>query len=234
MEGESVNPTVETEQRPQFDAILVHSFLISRIKDPSAEQEPFKGSLRSRLAARAAALLYYEGLARNIVVVGGKVKGPSYPSTASVIMDELVNKYNVPKENIFMNEEEYNTEEEIGTLSKLSKEKGWSNVASISFRTHEKFVRDILSSVPREIRTSFISIEGIINKYDDPVVQRLVKRLNSSKYQWEYKAYEGTKVFLRRKLPGVYRKMLKKNEQLRRTKNKSGELTLHGIDVFKS
>lgn len=240
MENEKIYPIAITEQEqiPPFDAILVHSFWISRMGKASTESDKFKVSFRSHFVAHAANCLYNEekkiGKTAKIIVVGGRVRGPSYPSTASVIKDELINNYHVPEEDILMGEQdEYNTEEEVETLSKLAQENGWSNVASISFQTHKKSVIDALSKVPSNIHTGFISVEDIINKYDRPQVKTLMKRLNSSKYQWGYEVYEATKTVFR-KFPGVYKRMLDKNEQLRKTKDNSNESLIHTFDKFKS
>lgn len=235
MEIVGMRPRVEQDQRSQLDAVLVHSFLISRKECSSNGQEQFRGSLRTRLATRAAELLYHKGQAKNVVVVGGTIKGPSFPPTASLVKDELVNKYHVPEGNIFVGgKDEYNTEEEAKTLSKFAQEKNWSSVASVSFREHESSVRDSLSVIPGNIHTSFMSVEDIIDEHDKPAVGSLVKRFNRSWYHCGYIAYEGFKAIFRDNVPGVYGWMLETNEQLRRTRDKSNEWILHSFDVFRS
>jgi len=243
MEGERVDSAAEQELRPQFDAILVHSFWISRkeypqvpkdLKDPDGP-DAFKGSLRSRLVTRAAALFYNEGLTDKIVVVGGKVKGPSYPSNASVIRTELLEIYKIPEKDIFFQERGDNTEGEVEVLSDLAMKNSWSNVASVSFETHRNSVLDALSNIPDKTKTSFVSVEDIINKYDKPAVKDLLKRLDNSGYELGYKAYETTKAFLR-SIPPLKKRLYEMNKQIRKKEDDSliNDLVLHSLDKFKS
>lgn len=235
METEDANPIIETEQKPQLDAVLAHSFWISRLQNSPVGQESFRGSLRSHLVDRAVYLLYDKKIAKKIVVVGGKIKGPSYPSSASIMRKELIGRYGVPEEDIVeRKEDEYDTGEEVETLSKLAQENHWTNVASVSFRTHEGSIRDALSSVPGNISTSFISVEDVIDKYDDPRVKRVMDQLNNSGYQWGYKAYEEAKRLLRKGFPRMYKEILKAKGELLKDKDKSGDLVIHAIDKFKS
>lgn len=81
-----------------FDAILVHFYWLS-------EKGSAQLGLRSRLADRAAALVYDQGKgAKNIVLTGGHFWGKEYASSAELMAKELEEKYNVPKSEIIIPE----------------------------------------------------------------------------------------------------------------------------------
>lgn len=113
-------PEREREQRPLFDAVLVHGYWLSQ----RGESGRLKMSSRSHIAARAAMLLYNKGRgAQNIVLTAGQVWGKEYPSSAKMMADELIRKYKIPAERIIVADTAINTDDEVAIFLELAAKK---------------------------------------------------------------------------------------------------------------
>ncbi|MBI2032473.1 MAG: hypothetical protein HYT09_02390 [Candidatus Levybacteria bacterium] len=154
---------------PKYDAILVHGYWMS--------EHPSGLALRSRLAARAAALAYDEGRgARKIVVDLGFQWGPEYPSTGLLIAGELQEKYGVPPESIIFREESYSTGGEVKTFVELAEENGWNNLLDIAFSNHYLTIPDIYREYDIQARVTFRSVEDILREKDIHRINRTYKK----------------------------------------------------------
>ena len=97
----------ETKQKPEPGQADITETAISWMKN----------------AARAAGELYLEGATDKIILTGGKTGGSDYKSEAELMMQILVDEYNVPKESIVLDHEAKNTLENIPlSLNKIDKD----------------------------------------------------------------------------------------------------------------
>lgn len=230
LESKRYSKEIDAKLNSKYDAVLVHSYWLSRI---GAGQPDFKGSLRTRLATRAAMLLGEN--AGQIVFAGGHLKGPSYPSTAYLSKRDALNKYKIPQERITVRPEAYGTEEEINIFKELAKENGWKNVALIGFKKHFKSISKFMpEGTDEEFYVSYLAVEDIISKKDNEKVQKLIKRLSLScaeRYYWLYQQilYLGIKA-------GQKELLYKKSKQARYLRDDDWltDKLIHKIDIFKS
>ncbi|MCL5433284.1 MAG: hypothetical protein M1524_04195 [Patescibacteria group bacterium] len=228
---------LEQEKKPRYDAALVHAYWISRGAKTISEEEAFRASLRSHFAARAAAVLFErEGIGK-IVLCGGRVKGPSYPSSAS-IMYNLLMHYRIPEDRIMVADEGYGTEGEIYIFSNLGKANNWGRVVDIAFRTHYRSINKFLPEGRQENSGMVVthrSVEDIINTYDNDQVKKLLKNLGRSIYELDFRVYEIVKA-LGMKIPGLKERMYSASQKSRTTKDNNlvdGTIA-RAIDKFNS
>ncbi len=235
MEGSSQQERQEIEPRSPFDAVLVHGHLTSR--GTPKDSDELRGSLRTRLAVRAAALLYEDGKgARKIVFLVGNLRGPNYKSTAEIMKDELVGKYGVPETDVVAMPVAYSTDDEVNKFLELSRDNNWKNVADIAFEEHYKSINKLLPPGQKNgMNISHRSVEDIIHSKDDPLVWNLVKRLKASRYEVGFKGYELLKDIAMR-IPGGKRKLasIANEREMGRRNQRLHDLVYHAFDVFKS
>ncbi len=190
-------PTKETEPRTLFDAFLVHGYWLSQ----KGEGGIVRPSLRSHLEARAASIAYHKvGGDTKIILTTGHIWGSDYPSVADVMKEELVRKYKVPKEDIFVKttfinkegkeQEVKTTDEEIEAFLQFAKENGWTKLADIAAKTHYTTIPLLYKRRGQEIKMD--AAEDIL-KNDDDRIKSLVNRFGASKYEWSFRLYEGVK-----------------------------------------
>lgn len=231
---ENYSKELDFKLNSTYDAVLVHSYWLSRNRMVMDYQvDEFRGSLRTRLATRAAVLLGEN--AEKIVFTGGHLKGPSYSSTAGLSKNEAISKYGVSDERIIALEKAYGTEEEIDIFKELAEENGWKNVALIGFKKHFKTIKEFMpEGLNEELNVTHLAVEDIIAKKDDQRIQKLVKRLNSSCYEKIYIPYELI-VYLGIKT-GLKNFAYRKNKEARVKKDDDwiNDRVVHLIDVFKS
>jgi|SRR5581483_7502563 len=221
----------ETEKKPQFDSVLVHIYWAS--KGSPRNPEEIRGALRTRLSARAGALMYKEGIVDKLVLLIGKNRGPDYPAFSEVVKNELVEKYKIPEEAILALPIATDTQGEDTEFLRLSKENNWKNVATLGFKTHAKSRERFLPPGENNgVNVTHLTVEGILGK-DNLHVANLVKRLTSSKYEMGFKLYEQAKDVLFRTPFGIV--LLSKAANSRKSgESKIQDLTQHSLDVFKS
>ena len=160
-----------------FDAVLVHCYWPS-------EGNRFHLGLRTRLADRAAALVYDKGKgARHIVLTGGHLWGPEHPSSAELMKRELTEKYHIPEEAIITKGDAQSTLGEVETFMELAKERGWTRLMSIAAGKHLWTIPGIFKKYGADV--VFRSNEEILKDKDsNPHIRHLLKRLGHSKYEF--------------------------------------------------
>lgn len=206
-----------------FDAVLVHCYW------PSEGNKSHLG-LRTRLADRAAALVYDRGKGtRHIVLTGGHLWGPEYPSNAELMAKELEEKYHVPKEAIIIRGYAQSTFGEVETFMELARERGWTRLLSIAAEKHLWTVPGVFKKYGENV--VFRSDEEIIKRKDpNPHIKHLLRRLGRSKYELNLMIYEGTK-WIAMHLPSFdYATFEKRNREKRARK---GHIFLLPTDVYK-
>jgi len=209
--------------RPRYDALLVHGYWMSKHRTGLA--------LRSRLAARAAALAYDHGNGAGKVVVDlGHLWGPDYPTEGSLIAKELEEKYHVPHEAIILRESAYSTGGEVKSFLELARENNWTNLLDIAFSSHHLTIPKIYEEYSGAAQ--FRSIEDILKaNSESPHMENLLGRLARSKYGKAYWLYERTK-WLAMHRPGFnYDELEQKNMKARTNKGKD---FIVPIDVYKT
>lgn len=169
-------------QENKYDAILVHGYWLSQRGDGR-----IKPSLRSHLSNRVAANMYHHGNVDNIILTAGYTWSNDYPSQAEVMKTELVRKYKIHESSVHIVPEGTDTYEETRLFLELADEKGWGNLADLSFGTHRHSVKKTYEILGR--RAELLHTEEILMQ-DDARVQNLVRRLSRSKYELNFKLYE--------------------------------------------
>ncbi len=167
-----------------FDAVLVHSYWLS-------ENGTAQLGLRSRLADRAAALVYDHGKGvKKIVLAGGHFWGKEYASAAERMAKELEEKYNVPKSAIIIPEQEaYSTGGEVEIFTHLANERGWTSLLDIAAQKHLWTIPGIYKKIGADVK--FKSDEEILREKDsNPHIKRLLKKLGRSRYELSLMLHE--------------------------------------------
>ncbi len=241
---EALGKGIEVEPVEHFDAILVHSYWLSRqhydvrsdghggIVIPKTF-ERMVGSLRTRLAVRAAAL--ETGDSTFIVVAAGNLRGPQYRASSGIMKKELVGRYGISGDRVIATSEAYGTESEAQVFRRLAREHGWKNVAVIAFGTHYRSVERFLPEGEVDgLSVTHRSVEDIIQEEDDERVWDLVERLRDSRYALGFKAYELVKS-LGMSIPGVKDRAYQQSKKTRSAGDSFAQnLISHAIDVFRS
>jgi hypothetical protein len=215
-------PTSPEIIKPNYDAILVHGYWMSEHRTGLA--------LRSRLAARAAALAYGSGNGANKIVVNlGNLWGANYPSEGSLLAKELEEKYHVPHEAIILRENAYSTGGEVKSFLELARENGWSSLLDVAFSSHHLTIPEIYKEYSGI--AGFKSVEEILKTdSESPHIENLLGRLSRSKYGKTYWFYERVK-WLAMHRPGFsYDELEQKNKKARTNKGKDFILP---VDVYK-
>ncbi|HUD04757.1 MAG TPA: hypothetical protein VMR59_02105 [Patescibacteria group bacterium] len=216
---------IETPEQinPKYDALLVHGYWMSEHRTGLA--------LRSRLAARAAALAYDNGNGANKIVVNlGHLWGPDYPTEGKLIAEELEKKYYVPHEAIILRESAYSTGGEVKSFLELAGQNGWTNLLDIAFSSHHLTIPRIYEEYSGT--AEFKNIEDLLKaNSESPHIENLLGRLARSRYGKAYWLYERTK-WLAMHRPGFnYDELEQKNKKARTDKGKD---FIVPIDVYKS
>jgi hypothetical protein len=170
-----------------YDAVLLHGYWLS--------QRGCKGrvrlSLRSRLSARAGALLHRAGTTQNLVMTVGHIWGADYPGVAQMMADELRQKYGVPASALYASNVAAHTQSEIGAAIQLAKKHGWQRYADVAPRTHHWTIRALYRKHGLNVR--LIAIEDVIRTYDLARFAHLSQRMDASVHGWTYRVYEALK-----------------------------------------
>lgn len=238
MEAEhSINAVPTPEVEPlKLDAIFVHGYWESKSDQPY-NVDGYRGSLRNRLATRAACDLHDNLDGVKLVFIGGELLGPSRPSTARVFEEEAVGKYKVPPENIITGETGFNTQAEAIGFQRVARENGWKNCAVLYFSDHSPSVKRFTppDSEKTGFTTTYLTVESVLEKYDDPHIAYLAKKLSKGRYHIGFKAYEAAKTIINL-IPGGTKRMYKAGVKSRTKKDNSliNDLITAQIDVFNS
>lgn len=207
---------------PLFDAVLVHCYWPS-------EGNRFHLGLRTRLADRAAALVYDEGKgAKHIVLAGGYLWGSDYPSDAELMANELTEKYHIPREAIIRGDAQ-STLGEVEAFMELARERGWTRLLSIAAEKHLWTIPGVFKKYGADV--VFRSDEDILkDKNPNPHIKHLLKRLGRSKYELNLMIYEGAK-WIAMHLPNFdYATFEKRNREKRA---KKGQIFVLPTDAYK-
>lgn len=222
---------------PNFDAVLVHSYWLSRSEGMDSING-FRGSLRTRLATRAAFHMYNSGQCERIVFLGGHLKGPSYPSTAELSAKEAIEKYGIPPQKVVAQPLGYGTEEEAVEFRRLATENSWRSLGVLGFVEHFPSIsRFIPGTNPLgETTVEHVTVQNtLLENEENPHVLHLLKRLDRSRYHFGFLAYELAKTAVM-SLPGGKDRLYAKNKSARSTRDDSkfNDVATHAIDVFRS
>lgn len=166
-----------------FDAILVHGYWLSQ----KGENSQVELSLRSKLVAYAAALLYKDKIAKNIILPAGYIWGKNVPSIADLIKEELVKKYDVPEDKILVSDEGLNTKSEIVTFLKIVEENNFEGLGDLSFATHQLTI-PIHYNGKRKVE--FLNVEDVIFEKGDNEHKKILKWLKDSRFEFNFLIYQ--------------------------------------------
>jgi hypothetical protein len=232
-------------ERPSYDAVLLHGYWLSRSSHPD-NLDGFRGSLRTRLVTRAGVDLYCNEGPTNLVFVGAKLKGPSYPSTANLFAQEASEKYGIPPKHIHIAHTGFGTEAESLEFETLATKNGWRNVATVSFEEHSPSVQRFRPNIKLESGTANVehrTVQELIAKYDNHHVAHLVERLSRTintkprvnKYHLGFVLYELAKTTVM-SLPNGKNRLYARTKKARTEKDNSfiNDLITRQIDVYRS
>lgn len=156
----------EIEPKSTFDAIVV---LGAGIKEKQGRLEPgVAGKMRVISAAEA----LRGGLARILVLAGGRTKGSAYPSEAWVMKDFLTRRYTreeekfskIPPQSIILEEDSVDTSSTFENVLRLARENGWQRVAVLSSEYHLPRARQLAKNLGLVAKT--ISAENKLKERD--------------------------------------------------------------------
>jgi hypothetical protein len=207
---------------PRYDALLVHGYWMSEHRTGLA--------LRSRLAAKAAALAYNNGNGASKLVVNlGHLWGPNYPTEGSLIAKELEEKYHIPHKVIILREDAYSTGGEVKSFLELARQNGWTNLLDIAFSSHHLTIPELYKEYSGI--ADFKSIEEIL-KTDSksPHIENLLGRLSRSRHGKAYWLYERTKWLAMHRPDFNYDELEQRNKKARTNKGKD---FIVPVDVYK-
>jgi len=196
-----------------------------------SEENRFHLGLRTRLADRAAALVYDHGKgARRIVLNGGHFWGENYPSSAELMAKELKDKYNVPESAIIIPEQEaYSTQGEVEIFTQLANKEGWTRLLDIAAEKHLWTIPGIYKKIGVDVK--FKSDEEILKEKDsNPHIKRLLKRLGRSRYELGLMLHEAGIWIAMRLLDIDYKRFEDRNRSKR---TKKGRDSIPPIDAYK-
>lgn len=196
--GVEIVRTPEIEQRPLFDAVLVHCYWYTQLEGDYSRVKP---SLRSHIEDRAVARFYDHGRG------AGKIVLTADPS-ATAMKEELIRKYKVPEDDIIVRttllkdgeeKEVVTTDDEIELFLNLARENGWTRLADIAAKVHNtRILPGIGATIPmiykrkgQDVETQ--AAEDIVSKSHDVRIRSLVRGLGRSRYEWAFRFYEGVK-----------------------------------------
>lgn len=221
-------------KNPEFDAVLVHGYWLSRSEHPD-NVDGYRGSLRTRLVTRAATDIYHNLGSPKLVFLGAHLIGPSFPSTAQLFEKEATGKYGVPAEDIITNETGYGTQSEALEFRRLAQENGWENCAVLYFNDHSPSVKRFTPPDPEKAGFTpvYLTVEQVLEKYDDPHVAYLAKRLGRSRFHLGFKGYEAAKTIINM-IPGGTKRLYESGQKTRTEKDNSkmNAFITGLIDVF--
>jgi hypothetical protein len=217
-------PVSPEAQKPQYDAVLVHGYWLTEKGDKTAL------ALRSRLAVRAAALLYKEGRVKKIFLAAGKFWGDEYPSVGELMAKELEAVYGIPPEEIVIGDEAYSTGGEVKRFLQSAERSGWTNLLDIAFDQHLKTIPNVFKQ--HKGRASLESVEQILRKNDpNRHVKHLLDRLASSEFEADFALYERlVSIGLNIPILNDYDRLEVRNKKARTKKGKESSLP---IDIYK-
>ncbi|MCL4367330.1 hypothetical protein M1563_04150 [Patescibacteria group bacterium] len=223
------SPELLINSASHYDAILVHGYWISRkgtnlpkngLRDffdhfnhDLTRQNPqaphlssdqiywFTGSLRTRLATRAAALFAKNQVGISpIVTTAGFLRGPDYPSVAELISLELANKFHIPE--VVTESGGYGTAEETEIFLRLAQIHGWRYLADVAFAKHYRSIQRFLPEGTHHqgplagLTISYYPVETILRSYDSHHIVRLIDQLGRSPHELMFGLTEAAKDFV--------------------------------------
>lgn len=231
----SVEASIHHEQpmspdvkKSRYDALLVHGYWLTEKRGKTAL------ALRSRLATRAAALLYKEGRVGKIFLGAGKLWGDGYQSVGELMRQELETIYGIPHEDIITEDKAYSTGGEVKRFLQHARENGWTNLLDVAFDQHLRTIPDAFRQYKG--KASFESVEQIIkDSKPNSHVLNLLDRLANSEFEADFATYEsilllGLKIPILNKTFFSYDRLEVKN---RKTRTERGKDTSLPIDVYR-
>lgn len=205
------------------DAILIHAYWLS------TGNGRITVSFRGKLALQAAALLFEEYNKPYLIITGGEIWGPSYPSLAKIMAEELREIYGIPKNKIIVRDTAYDTNDEINIFLQLAHKYGWKTLTSLACKKH--FWTIPLLYKNRMTKPNFIAIEDVLIKRGDILTRQQVKKFHWSKYELNYALYQ-LAIRLVLFFDPEYKKLGKKARQSRLKKHPYGLLPFLPIDIY--
>lgn len=207
-----------------FDALLVHGYWLSQ-----KGENPVEISLRSKLAVYATYLLYRNKQVKNIFLPAGHIWGKNFPSIAQLMEEELVKKYDVPKDNIIVSDEGLNTRSEITAFLKIAENKDWKSLGDLSFEAHHLTIPIHYQRLKKKAK--FINVEDVIAQEGDSKNQKVLKWLKNSRFEFNFRLYQ-TLVKVVQFFDPDYKLLGGIADKTRDKKSHNSPLSFMAIDVY--
>ena len=167
----------------KIDGILIHAYWFSQNSDSSIGL-----SSRGNLVTAAAAQLIINNVCNYIVLAGGHIWGPQFPSLAMVMQQELVEKFHIPKDRIIVEDSAMDTNDEIDIFLEIAKKFKWNRIGSLASTKHFMTIPKIYSY--KHQHAVFLSTENVLGKFGTLEQKRELSRLGNSLYELNYFLYQ--------------------------------------------
>ena len=186
-----VKVEANTKLNHSHDAICTHLYWL---REKTGPQKIVQG-LRGRFVTLStAALFYYEKQVFNnepeIVLAVGRIWGKKYPSVAEVAMDELVNKFKIPRNKIHclplegkLNPKE--TSRENTAFEHAIIDNGWTHVVKVVEPSH-RYRAESSFVAPAGVSVDTLVPDEILRGK----VREFIMKFRHSKYEFIHKIYE--------------------------------------------
>lgn len=207
------------------DAIFIHAYWLSK------ENNRITLSLRGKLAIQAAAILFERSQTKPYLVLsGGPIWGPSYPTLAQVMADELRETYGIPKNRIIIRDTAFDTNDEIRIFLHLAKKYRWKQLLDLACKKHFWTIKFLYKK--SSIKPGFVKIEQVLKKHGDILTRQQVKKFGMSVYEVNYALYQlAIRIVLL--FDPEYKKLGKRAQQTRMKPHPYGLLPFLPIDIYK-
>ncbi len=171
-------------KKSKFEAVILGSGIIRN-------KNGYEPCPNGKLRARAGAYLFLQGKASRLIFTGGKVLGVKHPSVASVMIEYIKRKFDIPEKAVSLEEDAMDTVHEIERIGELKK--GTRDFLVISNKFHLPRIRliakrlkisleilaceDILLQIPNEKKEAKEFLSSTICKKQQEMEKQKVRQL---------------------------------------------------------
>ena len=166
---------IEKEKEPKmFEAVII----LGNLPDFDRDKNQIKLSFDGKMRTIATGEMYKEGLARKLIISGGKTFGEELPSEAQIIADYLIKHFEIPEEVMIKEEDSTDTVENIKNVEKILKDENISGKLAVITNTyHIQRVQKILKE--EGLEANAVTAEEMLLKRSGHYKPLLEKYLSS-------------------------------------------------------
>lgn len=169
--------TEQKEKKP-YDAAIVYGE--GPVQEIFGGKREGKGTIsykaEGRMSIYAAGELYQQGKIEKVIVTGGRTGGKNLPSEAEKMKLVLTKRYNIPEENIILEDGASNTIENAAfTANILDQHPEYKNLLGITVSHHLERTKKINERMG--INAEYISADDILKKENPKKYNKIFERL---------------------------------------------------------